>query len=102
MLDLTKLELIVPDLLVLEPIPLKPILLEPIPLEPLRALPETISIGCKTAGVVCLNSTPVSRTLGRNSAQSVGCQEARKYRDRGDLIAAIVKFGKGKLAMADF
>jgi|HubBroStandDraft_6_1064221.scaffolds.fasta_scaffold00076_27 hypothetical protein len=47
MLDLRTLELILSDLILLELI-----LLEPC------ALPETIAIGCKTGGVVCLNSNP--------------------------------------------
>jgi hypothetical protein len=82
MLDLTPLELILSDLLLLDLIPLK-----------LRALPETIPIGCKTGGVVSLNSNPVLAGLGKNSASPAAAAEAEVQGLRG-LAELIVKFGK--------
>ena len=61
----------------------------------LGALPKIIPIGCKSGGVVCLNSNPAPEGFGKNSA-SAQLRRKRKYRDRGDLHWLIVKSGKGE------
>ena len=71
-------------------------MLEPILLE-LGALPETIPIGCKSGGVVCLNSNPAVAGIGEKQCVPRELRRKRKYRDSGDLHGLIVKFGKGNV-----
>jgi hypothetical protein len=82
MLDLRMLDSILSELIVLNLIVLEQC-----------ALPETIPIGCKSGGVVCLNSNPVRAGLGKNSVPGGAAAQAEVHGPRG-LAGASVKFGK--------
>jgi hypothetical protein len=62
----------------------------------LSVLPETMTIGCTTAGAGVLSFYPVRQLIWKNSAVHLERSGSRSTGTRDWSLKKIVKFGKGR------